>query len=295
MRVKATRGRRRLRRRLALPVLLVFCASLFGAPVRAGSAPDLAPVLIGKRLAAREGLAVGDTVTLSARSDDPSAARFRVAGIFAEPPDPAEISERNDYVRLQLPDLERVAGLEGGDEVDRISVRLRDPGRARVFADQVNAMAYGFHAYAAEDLAREASRTFVVIRRFHVAISLITILGGGVFVMAIMLLKVEELKRELGVLRLIGVSRLTLARSLLLEAALLTVAGAGVSIVLGLLLSLGVNAYYRAFYETTLTFCRVTPGIALLAVAISVALGLLSGALAAVRLARRSPLDLLGR
>jgi hypothetical protein len=56
----------------------------------------------------------------------------------------------------------------------------------------MNAMAFGFRAHTAKELANETSESFVVIRRFHVAISLITVFGGGVFVMAIALLKVED-------------------------------------------------------------------------------------------------------
>lgn len=250
------------------------------------------PVYLGRRLAAKEGIRPGDRVTLALRADDTAPDTFRVAGTFEDPADPAEISERPDYVRMQLPDLDRVAGLDG--EVDRIAVRLADPARAREMADQLNAMSYGFRAHAADDLAEQASRSFVVIRRFHVAISVITIFGGGVFVMAIMLLKVEELKRELMILRLIGISSRTIVRSLMLEALLLTAAGSAVAIGLGIVLSLVVNAYYRAFYGTTLTFSQVTPGIVLLSVAVSAGLGLAAGAISAVRLSRRAPLEVLG-
>jgi putative ABC transport system permease protein len=232
-------------------------------------------------------------VTLAATSDAPRPERFRVAGIYPDPAEPAEIAERNAYLRLRLEDLDRVAGTRGA--VDRIALALRDPRRAQEVAEELNAMGLGFRAHTAAELARETSQSFVVIRRFHVAISLITVLGGGVFVMAILLMKVEELRHELGVLRLIGISRRTIVKSLLLEAALLTLLGSAVSIGLGLVLSMLVNAYYRDFYQTTLTFSRVTPGIVATAVGVSVALGMAAGGFAAWRLARRSPLDLLGR
>ncbi|MFB3908531.1 MAG: ABC transporter permease [Candidatus Eisenbacteria bacterium] len=286
---------------LALGAVALAVAAVLAASLAAGEAPgrdggaELPPVRVGKRLAERLHLAAGDTLTVSIRADDPDPERFVVAGIFDEPAEPAEIGERNDYVRLQLPDLERVARLDGA--VDRISIALRDPSsaNAKAFAAQIDEMAYGFEAYTAEELTSRASRSFVVIRRFHEAISWITIVGSGVFVLAILLLKVEEMRREAGVLRLIGIRRRTILASLCLEALILTLAGAAVSIGLGLLLSAGVNAYYQAFYRTTLVFSRVTPGIVGLAVAISIGIGIVSGLAASLRLVRRPPLELMRR
>ncbi|MBD3160732.1 MAG: FtsX-like permease family protein [Candidatus Eisenbacteria bacterium] len=280
-----------MNRRTLIAVLAFCCIAGVGAEAAPADSPP--PVLVGRRVAARLGLATGDTVRISAESDAPDPEPFRVAGIYREAADPATVSRRYDTIRMQLPDLDRIAGLGGA--VDRISVRLVDPSRAEETASLINEMAYGFEAHTAEELSEKASGTFVVIRRFHLAISIITIFGGGVFVAAIMLLKVEEMRRELGMLRLIGIGRGTILRALLVEALLLTLLGSAVAIGLGFGISVAVNAYYRAFYDTTLTFSRVTPGIIAVSVGISTLLGLLAGGLAALRLTRRSPLELLGR
>ena len=56
-----------------------------------------------------------------------------------------------------------------------------------------------------------------------------------------------------------------------------------------------MNAYYQGVYATPLVFSLVTPDIVLLAVGLSVVLGIAAGWLAALRLVRARPLALLGR
>ena len=55
------------------------------------------------------------------------------------------------------------------------------------------------------------------------------------------------------------------------------------------------NAYYRRFFDTALTISLITPGIVLFSVALSLALGVAAGALAAWRLVRTRPRVLWGR
>jgi putative ABC transport system permease protein len=54
-----------------------------------------------------------------------------------------------------------------------------------------------------------------------------------------------------------------------------------------------INWHYRGVYRTPLAFAVVTPDIALLAVSLSLVLGLLAGFVAARRLVGMPPLELL--
>jgi hypothetical protein len=58
---------------------------------------------------------------------------------------------------------------------------------------------------------------------------------------------------------------------------------------------LATNAYYQRFFDTGLTFSLITTDIVLFSVALSVALGLIAGSLAAWRLVHTPPLVLWGR
>ncbi|HET7613405.1 MAG TPA: FtsX-like permease family protein, partial [Gemmatimonadaceae bacterium] len=138
-------------------------------------------------------------------------------------------------------------------------------------------------------------RTFQVVSRFHRAIGVITIVASSVFLLCIMVLKVEERRRDIAALRLMGISRATVVRSIVLEAAVIAVLGSALGIVLGWVISLFVNWHYRGVYQTPLAFSIVTPPIIAVAVVLSLVLGIGAGVLASLRLARTPPLQLFGR
>jgi putative ABC transport system permease protein len=196
-------------------------------------------------------------------------------------------------VRLHLPDLQALLG--GDDQVDSIIVRLRHSPRATILATHLNASGLGFRAYTSSDLARRNSSTFQVIAQFHRAIGLVTILASGAFLLTIMTLKGEEMRRQVGLLRLVGISHRTVAGTILLVASGVALLGSGLGIGLGYLLSWTINAYYRSLFATDLLFSRVTLPLVALAGALSIALGLAAGAATLWRFLRRSPMDQVGR
>ena len=88
-------------------------------------------------------------------------------------------------------------------------------------AADLNRSAFGYRAYSSRAIASESSQTFLVVSRFHRAIAVITIVASAVFLLCIMLLKVEERRLDAAVMRFVGVRRRTIFGALLLEAALL--------------------------------------------------------------------------
>ena len=200
-------------------------------------------------------------------------------------------------MRLHLDHLQDLTG--SGDRVGRFAVQSRSD-RAPVVspesvATDINATAFGFRAYPAAEVAVETSATFRVVNRFHRAIGIITIVASAIFLLCITLLKVDERRRDVGALRLLGVSRSTVVRAVVLEASLVALVGSAMGAGFGWIASAVVNWYYQGLYATPLRFAMVTPGIVAFAVTLSLALGVVSGYLAAQRLVRTAPLELVGR
>lgn len=261
--------------------------------VTAGSGTaQVVDVAVERALAEQAGLRVGDTVRLGTAPD--SLNRIAVVAAIYEPrPDPAEISRQALHIRLHLPDLEALLGTP--DRVDRFGVAL-EPGVEPDSAVAVlNANAYGFRAYSSAEIASESSQTFLVVSRFHRAIAVITIVASAVFLLCIMLLKVEERRMDAAVMRFVGVRRRTIFGALVLEATLVAVLGSVVGAAFAFLAGAATNAYYQRFFDTALAFSLITPRIVLFSVALSLALGLAAGAVAAWRLVRTRPMVLWGR
>ena len=160
---------------------------------------------------------------------------------------------------------------------------------------RVNSLAFGFRAYRSRDIAVETSKTFLVVSRFHRAIGGITIVASATFLLCIMLLKVDERRRDVAAMRLMGVSRSTVVRSVVLESSFVALVGSLFGVMLGLATAAFVNAHYQDVYRTPLEFAIITPGTVIISLVISLVLGIGAGALAARRLSRTPPLSLFGR
>jgi putative ABC transport system permease protein len=266
-------------------------SSTLAPPPSTGVAP-LRTVAIDEVLASKANLKVGDTISLSAKPGEIGDAVV-VAAIVRRGADPSEVSRGDMRVRLHLDQLQQISSY--GDRVDRFAVGTAPGADIPAVVDRINRVAFGFRAYPSRDIAVETSRTFQVVSRFHRAIGIITIVASSVFLLCIMVLKVEERRRDIAALRLMGISQSTVVRSIVIESALVAVLGSGLGIVLGWLVSLFVNWHYQALYQTPLEFSVLTPSIVTAAVALSLALGIGAGVLASLRLARTPPLQLFGR
>jgi putative ABC transport system permease protein len=256
------------------------------------AAAQIPEIAVERHLARELGLSVGDTLRLGA-TPDTVATLVRVAAVYEPRPDPAEIAKRERHLRMHMPDLASLLRLP--DRVDRLSIGLNPGISSDSAVAALNRTAFGYRAYATAAIASESSQTFLVVSRFHRAIAVITIVASAVFLLCIMLLKVEERRLDAAVMRFIGVRRRTIFGALLLEAAVVAAFGSILGTGLAYLAGAATNAYYGRFFDTTLIFSLITPDLVLFSVALSLALGIAAGAVAARRLVHTRPLVLWGR
>ncbi len=298
MRMRVRFVPRENRRRPTARAGLLACVALLGAApgnlhADAHDARGLTDVVVTDRTAARLGVAQGDTVEVSAHASMRQARRFVIRGVYRPHADPFEVGQEQLHVMMHLPDLEDL--LDAPDRVDRFTIKLRDAAAAPEVANEINAMGIGMAAYTSRELAESNSSTFVVITQFHKAIGAVSMLAGLVFLVAIMVLKVEEMRRELGVLRLLGISRRTVLHSVLMIAAVSSLLGSAVGIGLAYAAVAIINPASQARFDTDLVFARITPDIIVLAVGFSIPMGLLAGWLVTRRIVHANPLDQIGR
>jgi putative ABC transport system permease protein len=274
---------------------------LLAAVAYAGAAPALAAqahprtprtIAVDERLASDARLRVGDTVVVAPA---PGAAGDTVVigAVVKRAADPSEVARADYRVRMHLDHLQRLTGY--GDRVDRFAVATRGPQATDSVLAAVNRAAFGFRAHRSAEIAVETSKTFLVVSRFHKAIGVITIVASATFLLCILLLKVDERRRDVAALRLMGFSRASIVRAVVLEATLVSALGTLLGVGLGWSISRLVNVYYQGVYRTPLTFALVTPEIVLFAAVLSLVLGIGAGFLAALRLASTPPLALFGR
>lgn len=260
---------------------------LIGLALAAALQAPAPEVLVERRLAESVPLRPGDTVRVRALASGAAPRAFVVGGVFERAADPSRIARNEHEVRFHLPDLEALTGSR--DRVDRFAVVLAPGASPDSAARWIEGLAFGTRGYGSRELAEETSATFRVVSRFHRAIGIVTILASAIFLLCVMIIRVDERRRDMGMLRLIGVSRGTVFRSIVLEAIGIALAGSAAGAALGWGIARVVNAYYAAYYDTTLRFALVTPRIVLLAALLGLGLGAAAGALAAWRVVNVAP------
>ncbi len=122
------------------------------------------------------------------------------------------------------------------------------------------------------------------------AIAGISLLVGSIGIMNIMLVSVTERTREIGIRKAVGAKRRDILLQFLLEAAMLSLTGGGIGIIGGWLLSVLISQLNISGFTL---HAVVSPDIVILAVSVSVFIGLISGIYPAMRAARLNPIDAL--
>jgi putative ABC transport system permease protein len=238
--------------------------------------PALPDVLVTRQLMEAQQLRVGDVVSLSAYSSGSQPRQFRIAGQYEPVADPMRLGDARHEVRLHLPDLIDFEAVPSSpldrETVDTINVQLADAAQARDVARRLGSAIPGVAAQRTGDDERRAA-PFVVLDRFHLAIAIITVVASSVFLLALMLMLVEERRATVGVLRLIGFRRWRILQHVLAEGVVIAIAGALFGILLAVVMQGGINRFFQWRYDTALVFVRITPGVVLRSIAVAVPLG----------------------
>ena len=276
-------------------VALIGAAVITSATVHADGTPS---VLISRQLSEAEHLSVGDVIRLSTSDDGRNVRPFRVAGVYEPTPDPAKLGAVIREVQLHLPDLLALtrdpATPSGSEYVQTINVALLDPNDAAAFSRDVRARMPGIDAQPATGAA-ESTGPFIVLRRFHLAIAIVTIVASTVFLLALTIMLVDERRAAVGVLRLIGLPAGRIVAQLFLEGVLIAIVGSVFGLALSLVSQGIINRFFQWRYDTALVFVRITPQVAAVCVAIAVPLGVSATVIASWALLRRSGLRLARR
>jgi putative ABC transport system permease protein len=143
-----------------------------------------------------------------------------------------------------------------------------------------------FNIQSMEELASTLEETSGTLTLLLGAIAAIALLVGGIGVMNIMLVSVLERTREIGIRKALGAREWDIRIQFLLEATFLTFAGGIIGVLLGWIVSYFVDAMG---FMTTI----VTADIIILAVSVSVAIGIFFGFYPAWNASRLNPIEAL--
>ncbi len=164
--------------------------------------------------------------------------------------------------------------------VDDITNLLRDRHRLGPGTDD------DFNIMSTQEMAEMMTETTDTLTLLLGAIAAIALLVGGIGVMNIMLVSVLERTREIGIRKALGAREADIWSQFLIEAALLTFAGG----IIGVIFGWGVSTLIEAMGVMTTV---VSADIVILAVSVSIGIGLFFGFYPAWNASRLNPIEAL--
>ena len=145
-----------------------------------------------------------------------------------------------------------------------------------------------------QDVLSQLNGMLAIVTTFISCVAAISLFVGGIGVMNIMLVSVTERTREIGIRKSLGAKTSSILMQFLAEAAILTIVGGIIGILLGLLGAVGICAIMSSAMESV-----IHPGIKastiLGATLFSCAIGVFFGIYPAKKAAKLSPIEALRR
>ena len=186
---------------------------------------------------------------------------------------------------------------QGGHAVSSISLKVSDEEQASYVADEITSLLRTRHQLgptadndftitSMEEIAKTISETAGTMTLLLGAIAAISLLVGGIGVMNIMLVSVLERTREIGVRKALGAKERDIWTQFLIEAGFLALAGGIIGVVAGWVVSYFISSMGQM---TTV----VSADIVILAVSVSVGIGLFFGFYPAWNASRLNPIEAL--
>jgi putative ABC transport system permease protein len=285
-------------RRWTTIAILTAAAGAWGVAERQTTAADIPGILVSRQLRESQHLWIGEVVSLSRDASGARPRQFRVLGEYEPVPDPMRLGAVRHEVRMHLPDLVGIAADAADtldpESVDAVNVALATPADAGRVARAISTGIPGLVVGPAGGDEQRAA-PFVVLERFHLAIAIITVVASSIFLLALMLMLVDERRTTVGILRLIGFRRRRILLYVLAEGAVIAATGAAFGLVISAAFQGGINRFFQWRYDTALVFVRITPAIALRSIAMAVPLGVTAAVAASWTLLRRELFSLTRR
>jgi putative ABC transport system permease protein len=208
----------------------------------------------------------------------------------------------DSYMLMPLTTMQ--SKIVGGNNVQQIAIKAASPDKVDSVISEITSILRVRHfikSGASDDfqirdmreILENMQQQLATFSVFLSSIGAISLLVGSIGIMNIMLVSVSERTREIGIRKAIGAKRHDILLQFLIEAAVLSFSGG----LIGLLLAvagtqlMGDITMMGGGPNRTPIHAQISPTIVILALAVSIGTGLISGTYPATRAARLDPIE----
>ena len=234
-----------------------------------------------------------------------SSKSFRIMGVTTQKENGTFVSYTYDgmpvAVNIPYSSMEDLVGAT--DEFYSLTIQGDKTLDSQIIADQVVHVLEKRHQCAGEeyfqvqsfqDVMQSMNEMLGMVTAFISFVAGISLLVGGIGVMNIMLVSVTERTREIGIRKSLGAKTSSIMLQFLAEAAILTVIGGLIGIILGILAAYGICSVISGSIGMTI-IPGLSPTVIFVATLFSCAVGVFFGIYPAKKAARLSPIEALRR
>ena len=234
-----------------------------------------------------------------------SSKSFRIMGVTTQKENGTFVSYTYDgmpvAVNIPYSSMEDLVG--AADEFYSLTIQGDKTLDSQIIADQVVHVLEKRHQCAGEeyfqvqsfqDVMQSMNEMLGMVTAFISFVAGISLLVGGIGVMNIMLVSVTERTREIGIRKSLGAKTSSIMLQFLAEAAILTVIGGLIGIILGILAAYGICSVISGSIGMTI-IPGISPTVIFVATLFSCAVGVFFGIYPAKKAARLSPIEALRR
>jgi len=238
--------------------------------------------VIGHKLEARLHIGVGDHISISSQSH---ATEFRVVGIFQSA---SLMMDESCIVSLKA--AQQLFGDEG--KVSSVLVTLHESSDAGSLKAEIEGLLSGVRVVEQSQVLETVQHGTEILKTFLLMVASISMLVAGIGIMNTMFISVVERRREIGIMKAIGMGRTNILRVFLSESILLGAIGGIMGCVSGVAVSKLSEALASRLFEVPMAvqFSPRTLGFGFL---FAVTLATLSGLYPCWRAASYRPVECL--
>ena len=220
-----------------------------------------------------------------------SSKSFRIMGVTTQKENGTFVSYTYDGmpVTVNIPYSAMDDLVTGADEFYSITAQADKTLDSQMIADQIVHILEKRHQCAGEEY-----EMLGMVTAFISFVAGISLLVGGIGVMNIMLVSVTERTREIGIRKSLGAKTASIMMQFLAEAAILTVIGGLIGILLGILAAYGICTIMSSSMGMAIT-PGISPTVVMAATLFSCAVGVFFGIYPAKKAAKLSPIEALRR